>query len=115
MGTPFRRVHRPFEGVINFYDAVSTCDQQQSCNCSMIADTAAYAEKTNGVHVRSERVKSKMWVDSTKETEMDFIEHIFGIFPDGGSGSLEFLLFSIPIVGICYLVLRRRGQNQKRD
>jgi hypothetical protein len=28
---------------------------------------------------------------------MDFIERIFGISPDGGSGSFEMLLFLIPI------------------
>ena len=31
---------------------------------------------------------------------MDFIEKIFGISPDGGSGAFEALLFLIPIVGI---------------
>jgi hypothetical protein len=35
---------------------------------------------------------------------MDFIERIFGVAPDGGSGLLEALLFLIPIVGI--LVVR---------
>lgn len=39
---------------------------------------------------------------------MNFIETIFGIAPDGGSGSLEFLLFTLPIAGIIYIVLRRR-------
>jgi len=41
---------------------------------------------------------------------MDFIEQIFGFSPDGGSGSFEFLLFAIPVVGL-YLFhrLRRRG------
>src|SRR5215467_13362250 len=29
---------------------------------------------------------------------MDFIEQIFGISPDGGSGSFELLLFVIPVV-----------------
>lgn len=29
---------------------------------------------------------------------MDFIEKIFGISPDGGSGSFEVLLFLIPVV-----------------
>ena len=29
---------------------------------------------------------------------MDFIERLFGISPDGGSGSVEFLLLSIPIL-----------------
>lgn len=46
---------------------------------------------------------------------MDFIERIFGIAPDGGSGSLEFLLFAIPIAGLCYLAFarlrRHRGQH----
>lgn len=46
---------------------------------------------------------------------MDFIEKIFGFAPDGGSGSLELLLFAIPIAGICYLVLRRRMRRQRRD
>lgn len=43
---------------------------------------------------------------------MDFIERIFGIAPDGGSGALEFLLAAIPIAGICYLVLRRRFRRK---
>jgi len=47
---------------------------------------------------------------------MDFIEKIFGIAPDGGSGVFEFLLFVVPIVGICYLALRRsRRTKQKTD
>jgi len=41
---------------------------------------------------------------------MDFIEPIFGISLDGGDGSFEFLLFAIPIVGIAYLMLRRRAR-----
>ena len=39
---------------------------------------------------------------------MDFIEKLFGVAPDGGSGALEFLLIAIPIAGLCYLTLRRR-------
>jgi hypothetical protein len=31
---------------------------------------------------------------------MDFIERLFGISPDGGSGLFEVLLFVIPIAGI---------------
>ena len=38
---------------------------------------------------------------------MQFIEHLFGIAPDGGSGSLELLLFVIPVAGVSYLILRR--------
>jgi hypothetical protein len=39
---------------------------------------------------------------------MDFIEKIFGIAPDGGSGSFEFLLFALPIVGIVFLLSKRK-------
>jgi hypothetical protein len=45
---------------------------------------------------------------------VDFIERIFGIAPDGGSGSLEFLLFIIPLAGIAYLARRRVRQRRKR-
>jgi hypothetical protein len=34
---------------------------------------------------------------------MDFIERIFGISPDGGSGSFEILLFLIPMAAVCLL------------
>src|SRR3989442_13580785 len=40
---------------------------------------------------------------------MDFIERIFGIPPVGGSGSLELLLFLIPLAGIAYLAWRAQG------
>jgi len=43
---------------------------------------------------------------------MDFIEKIFGIAPDGGSGALEVLLFLIPVVGILILVQRRRRNRR---
>jgi hypothetical protein len=39
---------------------------------------------------------------------MDFIEKIFGIAPDGGSGALEFLLFAIPIAGIAFLFAKKQ-------
>lgn len=45
---------------------------------------------------------------------MDFIERIFGISPDGGSGAFEFLLFAIPIAGTVYL-LARSGRWRGRD
>jgi hypothetical protein len=44
---------------------------------------------------------------------MDFFERIFGIAPDGGSGLLEFVLFAVPIIGICYLVAKRRQKPRK--
>ena len=45
---------------------------------------------------------------------MDFIERILGIAPDGGSGSLEFLLFALPIAGLCYLATRRHRRNRDK-
>ena len=45
---------------------------------------------------------------------MDFIERIFGIAPDGGSGALEFLLFAIPIAGLL-LLLAKRGRWRRRQ
>ena len=43
---------------------------------------------------------------------MDFIEKIFGISPDGGSGAFELLLFLIPIVGV-YLLYRMHSNSRK--
>jgi hypothetical protein len=38
---------------------------------------------------------------------MDFIERIFGISPDGGSGSFEMMLLFIPLAAVIgYLVYR---------
>jgi hypothetical protein len=45
---------------------------------------------------------------------MDFIEQIFGIAPDGGSGSLELLLLAVPLAGLAILGLVRRAQRQRR-
>jgi len=39
---------------------------------------------------------------------MDFIERLFGIAPDGGSGALEFVLFLIPIAGVALLWYMRQ-------
>jgi len=41
---------------------------------------------------------------------MDFIERIFGISPDGGSGTFEFLLFVVPLAGI-YIIYRLRSRK----
>lgn len=43
---------------------------------------------------------------------MDFIERIFGIAPDGGSGMLELLLVAIPLAGIAYLIARRQRRKK---
>jgi hypothetical protein len=42
---------------------------------------------------------------------MDFIERIFGIAPDGGSGALELLLFVIPIIGIIAIAWYRKRRR----
>ncbi len=44
---------------------------------------------------------------------MDFIEKIFGFAPDGGDGNFEFLLFAIPIAGLCYLAVRRQRRKHR--
>lgn len=44
---------------------------------------------------------------------MDFIEHIFGISPDGGSGTYELLLFLVPLAGILLLRLRAKRRARK--
>jgi MYXO-CTERM domain-containing protein len=47
---------------------------------------------------------------------MDFIERIFGIAPDGGSGTFEFLLFAVPLAGLAILWgLRRRARARTRS
>ena len=43
---------------------------------------------------------------------MDFVERIFGISPDGGSGSFEFMLLAIPIACL-YLLYRMRSTARK--
>jgi hypothetical protein len=35
-----------------------------------------------------------------RRVAMNFIERILGISPDGGTGTFEFLLFLIPLVGV---------------
>jgi hypothetical protein len=44
---------------------------------------------------------------------MHFIEQIFAIAPDGGSGGLEFLLLAVPLVGIAYLAQRVRQRRSR--
>jgi hypothetical protein len=45
---------------------------------------------------------------------MDFIEQLFGLSPDGGSGWFEFLLFAVPLAGIAYLAWRKRRNRDGR-
>jgi hypothetical protein len=44
---------------------------------------------------------------------MQWIERIFGVSPDGGSGALEFLLLAIPAIGL-YLTCKARPMRSKR-
>lgn len=44
---------------------------------------------------------------------MDFIEQLFGISPDGGSGSFEFLLFAVPVALLLMRAAWRRSRRQK--
>jgi hypothetical protein len=38
---------------------------------------------------------------------VDFIERMFHLSPDGGTGFLELLLFLLPVVVLCFLAVRR--------
>jgi hypothetical protein len=46
---------------------------------------------------------------------MDFVERLFGIAPDGGSGWLELLLFAVPLAGIAWRVVRKRKAPKHLD
>jgi hypothetical protein len=46
---------------------------------------------------------------------MDFIEKIFGISPDGGSGALEFLLLAVPLLGLGYLAFAAGNSRRRRS
>ncbi len=43
---------------------------------------------------------------------MDFIERIFNISPDGGSGTLELLFFAAPVTAL-YFIYRVRSNAGK--
>jgi hypothetical protein len=47
-----------------------------------------------------------------REPSMDFIERIFGISPNGGSETFDFLLFAIPIVAY-YMIYKVRSKMQR--
>jgi hypothetical protein len=42
---------------------------------------------------------------------MDFIERLFGVSPDGGSGALELALFVAPLLIVAGLALARRRRR----
>ena len=47
---------------------------------------------------------------------MDFIERIYGISPDGGSGSFELLLFLVPLFGLSLFFIAQtlKGSSTRR-
>jgi len=46
---------------------------------------------------------------------MQFIERIFGIAPDGGSGALELLLLALPCAAwLAFRIARARGGAEPR-
>jgi hypothetical protein len=47
------------------------------------------------------------------ETVMDFIERIFGVSPDGGSGSFEAMLLFLPFAAIAAFIWYRRGKRTR--
>jgi hypothetical protein len=44
---------------------------------------------------------------------MDFIERIFGISPDGGSGSFEAMLLFLPVAAIAAFIWYRRNKQTR--
>ncbi len=46
---------------------------------------------------------------------MDFIEKIFGIAPDGGSGSLELALVLVPFVAVSLVTFLARRRSRRAD
>jgi len=48
-------------------------------------------------------------------SHMQFVEQLFGMAPDGGSGSLEFLFCIIPIVGFGYMMFMRHCRGQANN
>lgn|GEM_PF-626147 len=46
---------------------------------------------------------------------MDFIESVFGISPDGGSGMAELLILLVPFVVTAILTARRHRVSQLHD
>jgi hypothetical protein len=44
---------------------------------------------------------------------MDFIERIFGVSPDGGTGAFEFMLFVLPVIGL-YILYQHYSRSTRR-
>jgi hypothetical protein len=42
---------------------------------------------------------------------MNFIEQVFGVSPDGGTGSMEVLLFLVPLVAAAAFVRWRKHRS----
>ncbi|MBI2189287.1 MAG: hypothetical protein HYU37_19485 [Acidobacteria bacterium] len=44
---------------------------------------------------------------------MDFIERLFGVSPDGGNGTFELLLLTLPLCLIVLVQMIRRARDRK--
>jgi hypothetical protein len=58
-----------------------------------------------------DRALSRTNVLAEQEIDMNFLERLLGVAPDGGSGSLEMLLFLVPLAG---MLLLRVWQSRRR-
>jgi len=48
------------------------------------------------------------WARTREETDMDFIERLFGVAPDGGNGTLELLYIVVAGLAVGASILQRR-------
>jgi hypothetical protein len=54
-------------------------------------------------------VGHRLFPERRLEGTMDFMERIFDLSPDGGSGSFEMMLLFVPVAGLIrYLMYRRK-------
>jgi hypothetical protein len=85
--------------------------------CSTTAIIGSQLEKPAAIWKRDSAQRPSRSLDrgnaEGRESAMDFIERIFGISPDGGSGALELSLFLVPIIAL-YLLYRLRSRERKR-
>jgi hypothetical protein len=64
---------------------------------------------TLGGFLRSIRLRCGRF-QSGLEAAMHFIEQLFGLSPDGGSGLTELFLFLLPVVAGLLVIYRRRSR-----
>src|SRR6059058_5592115 len=84
-------------------------------SCAVLASGLALAPRRT--EHRAQACDSDQWRAAmmAKGNPMDFIERIFGFFPDGGDGTFEFLLFATPVMGLIVLAAWRRIRGRRSD